>query len=563
MADAPEFDPSKPFAVADGGPQAAAPEFDSQKPFTQVSHGGEESAGAPNDKHDLVPFLKNAGSGLLDSVGNAVAHPIDTAKNVADFAGSAVEGFGKGLIAGPSDLNKVPDQDEQNFVGAMSGVPTFAPITLAHTYLQSRAAGNSAEDALKDARNVGVLLGGMKLAGAGMSKAAGAAGGALAKEAGVSPEAIARYRANPEAVNAAKPLVDTTKDFLADADARQAAMSQASSDSFATLKDAGTTGPENISQPIQAQIDRLRSLGVFGPERKAAINFLNGIIDDVHGGSNIPGSDFGQAFDEMAKTDAPDISAATEPLPQEIGLDKGKAVLNALDSHYEKLSANPGADPQVLKAISDARGGIDSYLKQKVPAYGSQMETLAGQAQDYAGLANKFRTDQGAMSTLKRIQTGKDPFAADALQNYDQQFGTSFGEDLKNSAAAQQFERPTTNGSRKTLLGGAVGNVVGHAAGWLLGDPAAGGQVGMAVGAGAGFLADRYGGQAVKVALDAWIKLDRLQGTKFLGPIMAAAKAGPQQLAVAHYVMAQQNPDYQKLLEGGDEDRPPPHKLSE
>jgi len=77
---------------------------------------------------------------------------------------------------------------------------------------------------------------------------------------------------------------------------------------------------------------------------------------------------------------------------------------------------------------------------------------------------------------------------------------------------------------------------------------AAGHAIGGAFGAGAGMLADTYGGQAVKTAIDMGLDLKALASSKYLGPIMEAAKRGKQQLAVTHYILAQTEEGYRDLM---------------
>lgn len=196
-------------------------------------------AAAPpeEDKHDLVPFLKEAGSGLLDQakqgaigVGNAIMHPVDTmnsfsdtVQNVRDHPIDALEGVGravrslpgagdmltnakadygvlKGLATGQpviqSDLKNQAqaEQDASDQAHAKehpltdfiqkstglaatggAGVIAQAGTYAADAFKNSLADGNDAYTAMKDARNVAALFGTMHLAGSSIGKGAEAA----------------------------------------------------------------------------------------------------------------------------------------------------------------------------------------------------------------------------------------------------------------------------------------------------------------------------------------------------------------------------------------------------
>lgn len=519
------------------------------------------SAPAPQNSHDFVPFLKNTAQGIKSAADEFSSQPLPTiAYN--HLVKPAVDAYQTARAGGANPINAGLDAAAAGTGAAAETAKSFVTPQMipVEAYFRSRQNGNSAEDALKDARNVATLVWGPAAAAKVAGTATDLAGKVALKEAGVTPAQVATYRANPEAVNAAKPLFDQTKSFLSDIDDTSSDLSDSSSAAFKLLKDAGTADPANFSGPIRAEAQRLNGLGVFSPERKSGIAFLSTLADDVDKAGTIPGSDAGAAIQDFTGSESP--ATSDEPLPKEIGLDKGKAILNALDSQIERLGASPGADPQVLKSLGDARSAIDGYLKDTVPAYKDHMAQLAQQTQVYSDLADKFRTDQGAMNTLKRIQSGKDPFSAEALQSYDQQFGTTHGQDLQNAATKQAFAKQTTNGSRKAVTGGAIGSAIGSSAGGALaGTPGAvvGGAIGAATGAATGAMVDKYGGAAVKAALDAGIKIDRLAGTQYAEPIMRAAQQSPQRAAVAHYILATQDPAYQALMQGaGDKDNQNP-----
>lgn len=527
----PGFDPNQ--FLADTAPAPSAGGFDPDK-FLADTHAPVQAKAPPaagENPHELVPFLKNTWQGVKNAADEFSSKPLPTIAYdhlvqpaVDTYQGAREKGedpVNAGLSAAQTATGNAADT-AKGFV-----TPELMPV---EAYFRSRQNGNSAEDALKDARNVGLLVFGPK----GVAKAVGTAGDmigkAALKEAGVTPEQVARYKADPEAVNAAKPLVDQTKDFLDSVDTTRKGLSQASTASYDTLKGLGTTmKPEELTTPLSNAIEHIQKIGAYGPDRRSAIAYLNGLANDV-------------------TTDA-----GGSPLNL-VSWDKGKNLIGVLDSKMESLP--PGTDPQVLKAFGDARKSIDGYLKQTSPEYAQQMGKLAQDTQTYGHLADKFRTDTGAMNTLKRVQTGKDPFAADALGAYDQQFGTNFSEDLQNSAAKQAFDKRTTNGSRKAKIGAGTGGAIGATVGGLtFGTDGAvvGGHIGAAFGGVAGGLADQYGGAAVKAALDAGIKVNKLTGTKYAGVVLKAAQESPQRAAVVHYMLNSTDPAYQTLMRAADD----------
>ncbi len=467
------------------------------------------------------------------------------------------EAFAKAKQDASNDAIPFPIFAGAGLGNAAARVASNAGLMAADQGLKDPAKGFDVDAAL----HAGELGGGVSAAVESIpyvGKALGFAGRKAAQAlTGVGGEAIDRYIANPAAVENAKPLFDQTKAFLGSTEETSKGLSNDSSKAFEILKSGGkTVKPEELTSPLTDAADRLESLGSFGPERKGAINYLRSLADDVN-----------------------KDSARSGGVLNLISGDKGKALINVLDSKIETAAAN-GADAQILKSLGDARKSIDTFLKERSPEYAAHMKELATETGAYKDLADKFRSENGAMNTLKRIQNGKDPFAAEALKKYDAQFGTDFNEGLKDSAAKQQFTRDTTNGSRKTVgfgaMGAAVGSGVGgfiapgvgHAVGGMIGGGIGSGvgmladkfggqavkvaldagiKVNNLVGTGVGMLADKFGGQAVKVALDAGIKVNNLVGTKYVAPVMAAALRGPQALAVTHYLLTQQDPEYQKL----------------
>lgn len=328
---------------------------------------------------------------------------------------------------------------------------------------------------------------------------------------GVGEEATEKYLQNPQAVRSAKPLSEVTDSFLKKVDEVSRDTSLQSGRSFNELErhvhDVAT-----VTDPLVESASRLRVMGEIGKERKGAIKFLEDIADDVN---NIA--------DKSGK----------------LSLEKGKQVLGILDSEIERLT-NLRAEAQSIRAISEARKNLDGVLKEISPVYKKQMENLAADTKAAVGIGSKFRTEGGAENLMKRISRGKDRFSKEALENFDERFGTEFAGDLENAAVKNQFTRETTNGSRRTLLGSALGGLIGSAVGGPLG-----GSAGAATGAAAGAAVDKMGGQIWQAVLDGSLKVG-----PYAKVLQKAMESGPARVAITHAVLMKNNPDYRAAVEG-------------
>jgi hypothetical protein len=204
------------------------------------------------------------------------------------------------------------------------------------------------------------------------------------------------------------------------------------------------------------------------------------------------------------------------------------------------------AGTQELNALSKIRQSVDGTLKAASPEYKAHMAELAGDTEAAKGIADKFRSDNGAQNLLKRIGKGKDEYSGDALKAYDQRFGQNFSDDLQNSYAKQAFDQPTVNGSRRTGPGAAIGAAAGSA---MAGAPGA--AAGAALGTGIGAGLDKYGTQIWKAVLDGTLKVGPY--AKYLEKAM---QQGPSQVAMVHQLLMKQDPKYKALVEGQQQPTP-------
>lgn len=384
---------------------------------------------------------------------------------------------------------------------------------------------SEAEDTMGMARDVatgGALGGAIHGVAAGASKALGAAGKKTGNAVfGVPEGATERYLARPDAVNTAKGFKGVTDSFLDDVGQKRADLGSGSAEGFDILKRSGKSLPAGtFTQPIKNEITRLTEQGAFTRESKQTLSKLGELVENIEG--------------------------AAQGLDGRLSLDKGKALVMQLDDLISRARAT-NAGNQELKSLVTTRQYIDETLKIVSPEYKDHMAKLATDTETVKDIADKFRSENGAQNLLKRVTRGKDEYAGDALKAYDERFGGTFSDDLQDSFAKDAFSRDTTNGSRKALKGYAVGQALGGAAGGMVAGPtgiAVGGMMGGAAGALTGGALDKYGTQIWKGVLD---------GTLKVGPyakiLEKAAQNGPAQVALTHYLLMKNHPEYAKSVQ--------------
>lgn len=97
--------------------------------------------------------------------------------------------------------------------------------------------------------------------------------------------------------------------------------------------------------------------------------------------------------------------------------------------------------------------------------------------------------DASAQGKLRSLTGARDYNPKKIFSKIDEATGQNFSDEIKNRAILNSFDKASTNGSRKTMLGTVVGGAIG-------------GPVGGIVGGGAGFVADKYAGKMFKSLLD-------------------------------------------------------------
>lgn len=272
---------------------------------------------------------------------------------------------------------------------------------------------------------------------------------------------------------------------------------------------------------------------------------------------------------------APAAAAMKEFKGRQDAADHAHALEHPLTDFIQKaagVAAMPGGAVGQLSAMSaDAftksmENGNNAYdaLRdaQNVAALGS-IGLLAGHAvSQVPGMMGRSFAKQAGVSEEAMqdyVQQAKGPIAEPVPAPSPEQVAQkSFFDSFKKKAPVPEnapIAAPPAPflevGEPNFTFGKKAGQLAGGAAGGFAGGPVPavvgrdiGGHLGHAAIDG---LANKYGHEAVKMALDGGIKLDKLADSPYIGTLMEAAAKSPKSLAVTHYILGQTNPGYQEL----------------
>lgn len=211
---------------------------------------------------------------------------------------------------------------------------------------------------------------------------------------------------------------------------------------------------------------------------------------------------------------------------------------------YKAIEAKRNAlmDPASKRALE---GQITSGAEREAL---SQSERELSEAEANFDPVRKF--GQGSVQAKMKALTGARNYDAKNLfEGLDKSTGKNFTQEVKDRAILDAFTKTDANGSRKTLLGKAVGGAVGGGLGYAEGHD----SKSAAIGAALGFSLDKYSGQVIKAMLDGKIgsakAIDALGSRlgKYAPVLVKAAHKSPEALAVAG-AMLSKNPDIRKRL---------------
>ena len=178
-----------------------------------------------------------------------------------------------------------------------------------------------------------------------------------------------------------------------------------------------------------------------------------------------------------------------------------------LKSILQKLDKNIDYDTPLSdvsnRALKDLRHNADAMLKADNEAYGQaiapvqRLIKIKEKAQKILGvkkLVGEYVVPNNAPSKLAALEKHYKEIDIDNLESFADITGLDIPAEAKNYAIKSHFEKATTHGARRAVVGGIVGAGIGHATG----SPATGATIGTAIGAGL----DIYGGKVLGRAID-------------------------------------------------------------
>lgn len=474
-----------------------------------------------SDKAYVESEKKRLDSGL-GKVESAARGVVDTAtfgqgKHMAGLLRTPEE---KAKIAENYELSDQASRDVNPYshIGGqlVAGLPTlFAPVGGVKAGLQSVGVGavegavRNAEKGLEEAAEgalEGAAWGSIPLGLDGLKYAKNAAKWGAKKGASaltqLPEETLEHYYARNKQVRSAPKLEAVAKEVVGSVKGLADDVSRESGDAFRILERNKTQVPKSeFMTSIQDSIDFLKRSG-GGPERKAEINYLQGILDDAKG---VPG--------EM--------------------LDGGW-VKNTIKGMYDRTTLPGNAAeilPDIAKSTRMASGRINNQsLKPRDLEYAEYMEGLAQKADLLDRVKTPFGKNEQAYNSLKGIAREKAPFKAETLADLESMTGKELANKARDAAVADAFKGKSTNGSRNVNLGANAGGVVGAVIGYLADTLV---RPGVAKGI-----------DAVKYVESIMPELDKY------GPVLKkAAQKGGNYFLMTHRLLMEKDENYRDLIE--------------
>lgn len=304
--------------------------------------------------------------------------------------------------------------------------------------------------------------------------------------ANVPEEVTERYLQRSDAINLAKPLEDLAYEFK-DEQLKKFQDHVGALDSIAwnTLSTNPSLDKDKILQFGTAHIRRI--LG----GKKGDLTRISGTGADADAINAI-----NSQLSEIA--DAYSVSLSESDL---------KSIVQSLQKLGYSLEGSPRTSIQG-KAIRELSGVYNEVLKRLNAEYREAMVPVQQGTEALQRVQRQFTNQQAPGTIDKFLYTSKrlprlstDSEAVSGLRAMDAATGAGMENKILDRTAKDAFLKQDTNGSRKVLLGKAVGGALGAGAGYAMGE-----EGGAAVGAMAGFSADKYAGRIFKLALDGRIK---------------------------------------------------------
>jgi hypothetical protein len=359
--------------------------------------------------------------------------------------------------------------------------------------------------------------------------------------AGVTPENTERYLQRQAQVNAAPELEDIGRQFVDPTmEKMQTYLSGLDDEAWKVLKTGKTIKKDDV------------------------VNLGEDFISNLLGGkrgklSRTAGT--GADSDKIAA-----IRSQLSEIENAYGKKMSESDLKSIVQNLQKLGWSLEGAPNTSHqgaALRELSGLYNNTLKQLNTTYATKMEPVAEATANLKSIERQFinrkAPDQidkflGVAKKFDRPTVNKE--ARDSLQLMDTFTGDKIEDQIRDRLALDAFDKADTNGSRKTLLGKAIGGAIGAGIGYGGTDNEGAG----AVGAVAGFSADKYAGKVFKQLLNGQLaagpavqKISAKLG-KFAQPLQSAAQRGNSAVAATHFVLSQTNPEYRNLVKQLDED---------
>jgi hypothetical protein len=344
---------------------------------------------------------------------------------------------------------------------------------------------------------------------------------------GVDEKATANYLANRANVNNANNLGDIAESVLNPSDnssvlreMRQKA-SDMSSNAWNTLSENAGMEKADLINSIRKAQEGLQIKGnIIGDTQQKAFSSLDNLANQ-----------FGKLDDNIDEKTL-------------------KSIIQNLDANINWQNPEMGPTNDAIKGV---RQYIDQTLKSNNPAYKSAMEKTADVTQATKEVQKVFQNrsqpenyDKFTKQVKNLVNKDDMSAASQAVDKIQEHTGYNLRKDITDAWTKAQFEKGDVNGSRKTLIGGAIGTGVGA----LLGQP----TIGAAVGSSAGFAADRYAGPIFKKLLDGKITTQEFTQNlaprlgKFAAPLQQAMQKGNNALASTIFILQQTHPEFRQIM---------------
>lgn len=300
-----------------------------------------------------------------------------------------------------------------------------------------------------------------------------------------------------------------------------------------------------LADAVTREFDAAKAAAGYAPKKVQIENAKQGLLEGLAGYN---------ALGEGSKVVRPDEAHQFLQSVRELA----NFDPNARNSLLEK--AAKGASHAISEGTEAAPGlknfpGLEFYKE----AMGKQMENInslknvgIGRITDpKTGLSEyKPRDIENLMKGVAKEDTGKTKALADvyAAAGRDPQEGVGL---VRDAYLKDLFERPTSSGSRNTVLGTAVGGALGSFTGMPL--------LGAGLGAGVGWAQDKYGGQVAKTGLNLMKNIEGKWGSipeSSQRVLRLAAARGPAELMATHTELLKKDPAYRSALEKSNISRP-------